>query len=218
MERVPEAEEVMNDPASVDAYAQADFEEVNSQFVGEVVKTLGLHLGLVADIGCGPADIAVRLAGLMPKNTIIGVDASAEMLSHGRQLVDSTGFSNVKLVQGYIPGLPFRAVFDTIVSNATVHQLPSARAFWEEIVRIARFRTSIYVKDLLRPASPDDARSIVDAYAANEPEVHREDFFNSLCAAFTIDEVRQHLEEAGLGNYLTVRQVSDRHWVVSGRF
>ena len=60
------------------------------------------------------------------------------------------------------------------------------------------------------------AQHIVDTYAANEPEVLRRDFFASLCAAFTLDEVRDQLEVAGLG-HLAVEAISDRHLLVWGR-
>ena len=60
------------------------------------------------------------------------------------------------------------------------------------------------------------AQALVAQYAANEPEVLCRDFYNSLLAAFELDEVRQQLELAGLPR-LEVRAVSDRHLLVSGR-
>jgi hypothetical protein len=70
--------------------------------------------------------------------------------------------------------------------------------------------------DLFRPGSEPDAWRVVEQYSGREPEVLKRDFFNSLCAAFTTDEVRGQLETAGLGA-LRVRAVSDRHFTVSGR-
>jgi hypothetical protein len=45
--------------------------------------------------------------------------------------------------------------------------------------------------------------------------VLKRDFYNSLCAAFTPDEVRSQLSEASL-DCLEVKTISDRHVVVSG--
>jgi hypothetical protein len=70
--------------------------------------------------------------------------------------------------------------------------------------------------DLLRPASPEDARAIVDRYAAREPAILRRDFFNSLLAAFTDDEVAAHLAELNLSR-LVIDVPDDRHWIVAGR-
>ncbi len=50
--------------------------------------------------------------------------------------------------------------------------------------------------------------------AAREDPILREDFYNSLCAAFTIEEVREQLVTAGLD--LMVARVSDRHMLISG--
>jgi hypothetical protein len=48
----------------------------------------------------------------------------------------------------------------------------------------------------------------------HEGPILREDFFNSSCAAFTVDEVRRQLAEAQL--HLDVAQVTDRHLLVRG--
>jgi hypothetical protein len=71
--------------------------------------------------------------------------------------------------------------------------------------------------DLLRPESEDVAHALVRAYSseADDPLLKR-DFFNSLCAAFTPDEVAAQLRAAGLG-HLEPRVISDRHWDVAGR-
>jgi hypothetical protein len=47
---------------------------------------------------------------------------------------------------------------------------------------------------LLRPDSPEAAQAIVDQYASGEPEVLRRDFYNSLLAAFTEDEIGAQFE------------------------
>jgi hypothetical protein len=70
--------------------------------------------------------------------------------------------------------------------------------------------------DLLRPESPERAAAIVEANAAGEHPLLKEDFYNSLLAAFTLEEVAGQLAAAGLGS-LRSQQTSDRHWLVSSR-
>ena len=70
--------------------------------------------------------------------------------------------------------------------------------------------------DLLRPETTEDAQALVDQYAADEPEQLRRDFFNSLLAAFTEDEVAAHLAEMNFSRLL-IDVPDDRHWVVTGR-
>ena len=85
---------------------------------------------------------------------------------------------------------------------------------WREVSRLGRTGGAVAVMDLIRPATPGDARRIVDAVAAGEDPILREDFYNSLCAAFTIDELREQLATAGLT--FEVMQVSDRHMLIRG--
>jgi hypothetical protein len=68
--------------------------------------------------------------------------------------------------------------------------------------------------DLGRPDSPVEAREIVERVAGNEHPLLKTDFYHSLCAAFTPEEVRAQLEVTALP--LTVRQVSDRHMTIEG--
>jgi hypothetical protein len=54
----------------------------------------------------------------------------------------------------------------------------------------------------------------VKTYAADEPAILQKDFYNSLLAAFDLDEVRTQLTQAGLA--LHCEKVSDRHFAVWG--
>ena len=69
--------------------------------------------------------------------------------------------------------------------------------------------------DLMRPDDEHKARGIVERHAAGEPDVLREDFYHSLCAAFTPAEVRNQLDAAGLTHF-AVEPISDRHMLVYG--
>jgi hypothetical protein len=69
--------------------------------------------------------------------------------------------------------------------------------------------------DLMRPGSFEEAAWLVELYAKGEPPLLRNDFYNSLLAAFEPEEVKAQLKEAGL-DHLAVTPVSDRHLVVSG--
>jgi len=68
----------------------------------------------------------------------------------------------------------------------------------------------------MRPASPGWAEALVETYAGEAPEVLRNDFRNSLFAAFEPQEVEAQLVEACLRG-LEVAVVSDRHLGVFGR-
>jgi len=95
-----------------------------------------------------------------------------------------------------------------------LHHLPDPQVLWSEVRRLGRPGAAVYVMDLIRPDSPVLAREIVERVAAHEHPVLKEDFYNSLCAAFTVSEIRSQLESAGLP--LTVEQVTDRHMRIKG--
>lgn len=51
-------------------------------------------------------------------------------------------------------------------------------------------------------------------YAANEPAILQRDFYCSLLAAFTLDEINDQIMRADLP--LNAEQISDRHVFISG--
>ena len=106
--------------------------------------------------------------------------------------------------------------FDAAISNSLVHHLHNPLVLWLEIKNITSAHAPILVVDLMRPATSDAARALVDTYAGNERPILKADFYNSLLAAFTIDEVRSQLHSAGLARALTVEAISDRHMSVYG--
>ena len=86
---------------------------------------------------------------------------------------------------------------------------------WESIKKYGHPGAGVFVMDLMRPANTETAAAIVKAYSGNEPEVLKEDFYNSLLAAYRVDEVKAQLEASGLSQ-LQVKAVSDRHFIVYG--
>lgn len=219
MQRTPEPE-LMDSDAQAAAYAHADFEQPHNMYIqlfreafpGEAVT------GRVLDLGCGPADITIRFAGAFPECVIDAVDGAEQMLKYGRDAVAAAGLTRrIQLIHGYLPGttLPHTA-YDAVISNSLLHHLRDALVLWQTVKTHAGPSAPIFIMDLMRPDSIDDARALMEEYAAGEPDVLRQDFFNSLLAAYTVDEVRQQLERTGL-DALDVRAASDRHLIVAGR-
>ena len=106
-------------------------------------------------------------------------------------------------------------VADGAISNSLLHHVPNPLLFWNKLRQLVKPGSPVSVMDLLRPESPEEAQAIVDRYAANEPEVLRRDFYNSLLAAFTEDEVTTQLARMNLTRLL-IDVPDDRHWVVGG--
>lgn len=218
MERTLEPQ-LMEDAAQVKAYAEADFNEPNTQFVAlfkEIIPAPNFT-GIILDLGCGPGDITIRLAKEYPACCVHGVDGSKPMLDHGRRkLNDPDQPTRVKFIQALIPNstFPFQK-YNAIVSNSLLHHLPDPAVLWSTIKSYATNDTAILVMDLMRPESKTKALKLVETYAADEAEILKRDFYNSLLAAFSIEEIKTQLVAAGLAN-LEVEQVSDRHVCIKG--
>jgi ubiquinone/menaquinone biosynthesis C-methylase UbiE len=219
MPRTPEPE-IMDDPERAEAYAEADFSEVNQAFVDNFLTAFPECKGKrVLDLGCGPADIPIRLAKADPLFSITAVDASAEMIELAKKAVLRSGVApQVLLRQGRLPGLVLETdSFDAVISNSILHHIPNAADFWYEVRRLGKRGGAVWIMDLRRPESPEAARGIVDAASEDEHPLLKEDFYNSLLAAYTADEINEQLKAAKLHESLEAVEIGERHWAVAGR-
>lgn len=210
----------MDGEAQARAYAEADFAEPHDRFVALLRDRLPdlAPTGSALDLGCGPGDVTMRVARALARWRIDGIDGSEAMLRLGREALRRAGLAErVRLVQGHLPeaGAPL-PTYDLVFSNAMLHHLRQANDLWHCIRRWTRPGGAAFVMDLLRPENRAEAERMVDCYAAGEPEVLRHDFLHSLLAAYRVDEIRQQLDGAGLGDF-AVEAVSDRHWIAWGR-
>ncbi len=217
MKRTPEPE-LMDAPEQARAYADADFNNPNQLFVDLVLPLLDSNGGgRLIDLGCGPADICIRLARRLPRWQIVGLDAGANMLSLAAEAVRRENLDGqIELMLARLPAEAPQGRFDAITSNSLLHHLPDPATLWRSIVRLAAPGCVIQVMDLHRPASHDAAMAIVDQHAADAPDVLRQDFYNSLLAAYTGEEVEAQIEASALRG-LTLVRPTDIHWLVHGK-
>lgn len=217
MKRVPEPE-LMDDAAQAQAYARADFREPHARFVRLLRARLPNlpKAGAALDLGCGPADVTLRVARELPGWELDAIDGARAMLDLGRAAVRAAGLAaRVRLAQVRLPGgRPPRAHYRLLFSNSLLHHLAEPAWLWDAVKRHAAPDAAVFVMDLRRPVSQAAARGLVERYAADEPELLRRDFLRSLGAAYTDGEVRAQLVAAGLP--LVVEPVGDRHWIAWG--
>jgi ubiquinone/menaquinone biosynthesis C-methylase UbiE len=216
MDRILEPE-IMDGEAEAAAYARADFSDSNQAYVVDVVASFPDHLTNVVDLGCGPGDIAIRLARAAANARITGVDGSAAMLAIAHAALRSAGFqSRVSFLEGRIPEVALPAAsFDLVLCKDMLHHLPDPQALWSEVRRLGRPGAAVCVMDLCRPATAAAAHAIVERVSGDEHPLLKTDFYNSLCAAFTVQEVRAQLAAARLS--LVVSQLTERHMGIKGR-
>jgi 2-polyprenyl-3-methyl-5-hydroxy-6-metoxy-1,4-benzoquinol methylase len=216
MNRILEPE-LMNDPDQALIYAQEDFEQENQGFVDRFRDYFpDFSEGHVFDLGCGPGDIPIRFARLFPSCRITGIDASAPMVRLAEDAVQQAGLSGrITFSCERFQDLAGVSIADAAISNSLLHHVPNPLQFWHKLRLAVKPGSPVLVMDLLRPDSPEDAQAIVDRYASDAPDILRRDFYNSLLAAFTEDEIGAQLAQMNLTRLL-IDVIDDRHWVVGG--
>jgi len=208
--------ELMEDPDQVKAYAEADFEIPHRQFIDRLQDFVAEpnFNGVALDLGCGPGDILVRFANAFPLSKIDAVDGSRAMLEHAETFTAPIK-DRIRLIHGRLPFVILPQQFYGIIfCNSLLHHLPDPQILWQTIKNATRPGARIAVMDLLRPATREAAEALVEAYATNEADILRRDFYHSLLAAFTLDEIAGQLKETGLP--LEIEQISDRHVFIKG--
>lgn len=218
MDRLPEPE-LMDLPAEADAYAAADFRTVNQLFVDRLAELVATASAAetgqpvhAVDLGTGPADIPILAAARFPGWRITAVDGAPAMLELARPRVAAAGLADritLHLGDALATGLPAQCA-NVLFSNSLLHHVRDAAGLWREIARLRKPGGIVLLRDLRRPASPEAARQLVDEHARGESPLLQEEFFRSLLAAYTPEEIRAQLAAAGLVGW-QVDVVSDRH-------
>jgi len=175
--------------------------------------------GYVLDVGCGHGDIMFRFARSFHDCVIHGIDGSETMIQYGRKFLEKAGDvrkEQIQFIQGVLPDiiLPGKK-YDIIISNSLLHHLHDPYILWKAVKYYAATEAQVFIMDLKRPETIEEARRLTETYVANEPEILKRDFYNSLLAAYEVDEVKEQLKVADLG-YLSVQETSDRHMVIAG--
>jgi trans-aconitate methyltransferase len=216
MRRRPEPE-LMEDEDQVIAYAKADFEIPHSQFIERLKIVIGNpdFDGFALDLGCGPGDICRRFAEAYPYSLTHAVDGSKAMINAGQLSLSPLLQKRIHFILGRLPNVMLpQPHYEIIYSNSLLHHLHDPLTMWQVIKNYSRPGTWVVIMDLFRPDSIKTAQIMVDTYACNEPLILKQDFYNSLLAAFTIKEIHQQIEDAGLP--LDIEQISNRHVFISG--
>jgi SAM-dependent methyltransferase len=219
-ERIPEPA-LMDDPAQVDAYATADWSEGHDRLMRQILDHFPAEslAGTFLNLGCGPGDDTFRFLRDFPGTRVMAIDGAPRMIARAREELRSRFAEfrqRVEFRVAFIPGPDIPAGdYAGIISNSLLHHFHDPNLFWAAVGQYARPGSRVFIADLRRPTSLESVDALVNQYAGDAPEVLREDFRNSLRAAFTTEEVQAQLIKANLGS-LAVKAVGDRHLIVAG--
>ena len=216
MQRCPEPE-LMNGVDQVAAYAAADFSAGDDVTIDRIHSLIAERpLGnnpVVVDLGCGPGNITLLLARLLPEARVIGIDGADRMLELARQRAADQGLAIAFLHRDLRQLRGLKA--DLVVSNSLLHQLHDPLLLWRVTSELANRGCRVLHRDLRRPESMDELNHLQALHLPDAPEVLIEDFRASLRAAFEPSEVAEQLRMTAM-QQLSVQLEGDRYLVVSG--
>jgi ubiquinone/menaquinone biosynthesis C-methylase UbiE len=194
--RVPEPDLVMESVAQTSSFSQAGEK-------GGVLAFLYLYNALqitsvlqagdrVLDLACGPAHQLTQIARLNPDVCFVGLDASPTMLQCAQSTLAHAGVSNVELVQGDMIRLSNLedASMDGVICTMSLHHLPDQTALCaalHEVRRVLKPQGRVYLMDFGRLKLLGTQRFFADDL--RQSAQFTEDYFNSLRAAFSVEEL-----------------------------
>jgi ubiquinone/menaquinone biosynthesis C-methylase UbiE len=201
--RVPEPE-VMDDSGEVEAYAsaaaQAHLDAIDNTFVEHALRLVRCsEQGRALDIGTGPGQIVIKLAGKLPRWGFVGVDRSPGMIAQARTNLAAVGDGVSARVQFEIADgnrLPLSdRSFDLVMCNSVLHHIAEPEKLLSEIARLVTTDGAVLLRDLRRPnrlAYPLHVRWHGRNYSGEMLRLYRD----SVCAAYTEPELERMLKSA----------------------
>ena len=206
--RVPEPESVMSDPARNAAFGDAGRENGILAFLylyHAVQITSVIAPGdVVLDLACGPANQLCQVARLNPQSWFLGLDASSAMLQQARATLQRCGIGNADLVQGDMTDLASLrdGCVDCVICTMSLHHLADVAALhraMREARRVLKAEGGAYMVDFGRLKRLATQRHFALNWRHKQSATFTQEYFHSLRAAFSVDELTSAAAALGGG-------------------
>ncbi|MFH0810814.1 MAG: class I SAM-dependent methyltransferase [Pseudomonadota bacterium] len=142
----------------------------------EVAREVSAELpqGRVLDAGCGPGDLAMRLAGLAPSLQVWGVDISKDMIRLARKRAAATAAADrLHFERADVACLPFAAAsFDACVSTIALHHWRRPWLALSALYQVLRPGGFALIRDIDRNASGAAIRAAARRHGAAVRLIH----------------------------------------------
>jgi len=92
----------------------------------------------ILDVGCGDGKVTAELARAVPRGTVTGIDASAEMIAFARKTFPTTKHANLQFNEGDARKLDSVDKFELVFSNAALHWVDDHPAFLRGAAAVLR--------------------------------------------------------------------------------
>jgi len=109
-------------PAKWNAADYAANSVVQHSWARELIAKLNLRGNEhILDVGCGDGKVTAELARAVPRGSVVGMDASAEMIGFAKKSFPQSEISNLKFQITDARKISFKHQFDLVFSNAALH-------------------------------------------------------------------------------------------------
>jgi trans-aconitate 2-methyltransferase len=124
-----------------DAKRYRDWSQMQKEWGAKLISSLMLEGDEeILDIGCGDGMLTARIAALVPRGRVLGIDSSFNMVS----LAEELGTENLEFRLMDVSSMPFQDEFDVAFSNAALHWVTDHRAM------LARVRGALRANGRIR--------------------------------------------------------------------
>jgi trans-aconitate 2-methyltransferase len=163
----------------------------------------------VLDVGCGDGRLSARIAALLPRGTVLGVDASADMVTFARSQFGAGEWPNLRFEVADARRLSWQQRFDLLVSFNALHWVPQQA----EALRGVRSALKPGGQAFLRLVTRSPLTSLEQVAEA----VRRDTHWAASFAGFTDPYLRLTAQEyralaEGLGLHVLSCQTQDKRW------
>lgn len=115
----------MTDPDTWRAQQYLHHSSLQAAMADEVIALLTLRGDeRVLDLGCGDGRISARIAQRLPRGSLLGVDASRDMIAFAQSHADAPAATNLAFALADARALAFEPEFDGVVSFNALHWVP----------------------------------------------------------------------------------------------
>jgi SAM-dependent methyltransferase len=161
---------------------------------------LGIESGIVLDAGTRTGLVVLKIVWRNENLVAMGLDVSGPLIERARETAAAWELNeravfqvgdprHMRLKNGY---------FDLIVSDCSLHRFDNVVAVLKEIGRVLKPKGALLIRDYSRPNRLKMIGKI-HQHAERLGDAMRSQLEQSIQAAYTPDEIRQAVGEAGLG-------------------
>jgi SAM-dependent methyltransferase len=186
----------------VQAFIESREREYPSKLEDEFAKralSLGIESGMVLDVGTRVGLIALKIVWHNENLVGMGLDTSGPLVERARETAAVWDLNDRAVFQVGDPrNMRFKSgYFDLVVSDCSLHRFDNVVDVLREIGRVLKPKGAILIRDYSRPNRLKMIGKI-QKHTERLGDAMRPQLEQAIQAAYTPDEIRQAIAEAGL--------------------